>query len=190
MAEFGIVPTLQNVVATTNLGCTLDLKEIILSARNAEYDPGRFSGVVMRIREPRTTASIFSTGKLVCVGAKSVEESKLAIRKFARIISKLQPNAMPRPQVKDFKVHNIVATCDVKFKVRLESLSYAHGNFSTYEPELFTGLIYRLIHPKVILLIFQSGKVVITGAKAVSDIEDAFENIYPILRTFQKIQDW
>jgi transcription initiation factor TFIID TATA-box-binding protein len=35
----GIVPTLQNIVATVNLDCRLDLKTIALHARNAEYNP-------------------------------------------------------------------------------------------------------------------------------------------------------
>ena len=32
-------------------------------------------------------------------------------------------------------------------------------------PQLFPGLIYRMIKPKVVLLIFVSGKIVLTGAK-------------------------
>ena len=55
----GIVPQLQNIVSTVSLGCKLDLKKIALSARNAEYNPKRFAAVIMRIREPRTTALIF-----------------------------------------------------------------------------------------------------------------------------------
>jgi transcription initiation factor TFIID TATA-box-binding protein len=55
----GITPTLQNIVATVNLGCTLNLKQITLHARNAEYNPKRFAAVIMRIREPKTTALIF-----------------------------------------------------------------------------------------------------------------------------------
>lgn len=39
----GIVPTLQNIVATVNLECKLDLKTIALHARNAEYNPKRFA---------------------------------------------------------------------------------------------------------------------------------------------------
>lgn len=54
-----IVPQLQNIVSTVNLGCKLDLKKIALHARNAEYNPKRFAAVIMRIREPRTTALIF-----------------------------------------------------------------------------------------------------------------------------------
>ncbi|KFP34567.1 TATA box-binding protein-like 2, partial [Colius striatus] len=66
----GIVPQLQNIVSTVNLACKLDLKNIALHARNAEYNPKRFAAVIMRIREPRTTALIFSSGKMVCTGAK------------------------------------------------------------------------------------------------------------------------
>jgi transcription initiation factor TFIID TATA-box-binding protein len=72
-----------------NLGCKLDLKKIALHARNAEYNPKRFAAVIMRIREPRTTALIFSSGKMVCTGAKSEEDSRLAARKYARIVQKL-----------------------------------------------------------------------------------------------------
>lgn len=85
----GIVPQLQNIVSTVNLGCRLDLKKIALHARNAEYNPKRFAAVIMRIREPRTTALIFSSGKMVCTGAKSEEQSRLAARKYARIVQKL-----------------------------------------------------------------------------------------------------
>ena len=48
---------------------------------------------------------------------------------------------------------------------RLEGLHYAHGHYSHYEPELFPGLIYRMVEPKVVFLVFVSGKIVITGAK-------------------------
>ena len=58
-------------------------------ARNAEYNPKRFAAVIMRIREPRTTALIFSSGKMVCTGAKSEEDSRMAARKYARIVQKL-----------------------------------------------------------------------------------------------------
>lgn len=77
----GIVPTLQNVVATVTMGCPLDLKTIALKARNAEYNPKRFAAVIMRVREPKTTALIFSSGKMVCTGAKSEEQSRQAARK-------------------------------------------------------------------------------------------------------------
>lgn len=176
------VPQLQNIVSTVNLGCKLDLKKIALHARNAEYNPKRFAAVIMRIREPRTTALIFSSGKMVCTGAKSEESSRLAARKYARIVQKLGFDA----KFIDFKVQNMVGSCDVKFPIQLESLCLTHSQFAGYEPELFPGLIYRMVKPRVVLLIFVSGKIVITGAKVRRDIDDAFASIYPILKGFKK----
>ncbi|KAG8178476.1 hypothetical protein JTE90_024636 [Oedothorax gibbosus] len=181
-ADSGIVPQLQNIVSTVNLGCKLDLKKIALHARNAEYNPKRFAAVIMRIREPRTTALIFSSGKMVCTGAKSEEMSRLAARKYARIVQKLGFEA----KFLDFKIQNMVGSCDVKFPIRLEGLVLTHSQFSSYEPELFPGLIYRMVKPRIVLLIFVSGKVVLTGAKVRSEIYEAFDNIYPILKGFKK----
>ncbi|XP_075049644.1 TATA box-binding protein-like 2 [Mixophyes fleayi] len=178
----GIVPQLQNIVSTVNLACKLDLKRIALHARNAEYNPKRFAAVIMRIREPRTTALIFSSGKMVCTGAKSEDQSRLAARKYARIVQKLGFPA----KFLDFKIQNMVGSCDVKFPIRLEGLVLTHQQFSSYEPELFPGLIYRMVKPRIVLLIFVSGKVVLTGAKERSEIYEAFENIYPILKGFKK----
>lgn len=179
----GIVPTLQNIVSTINLACRLDLKTIALHARNAEYNPKRFAAVIMRIREPKTTALIFASGKMVVTGAKSEDDSKLASRKYARIIQKLGFNA----KFTDFKIQNIVGSCDIKFPIRLEGLASRHHHFSSYEPELFPGLIYRMIKPKIVLLIFVSGKIVLTGAKIREEIYQAFELIYPVLTDFRKV---
>ncbi|KAM6202630.1 TATA box-binding protein-like 2 [Rhynchocyon petersi] len=178
----GIVPQLQNIVSTVNLACKLDLKKIALHAKNAEYNPKRFAAVIMRIREPRTTALIFSSGKMVCTGAKSEEQSRLAARKYARVVQKL---GFPARFI-DFKIQNMVGSCDVRFPIRLEGLVLTHQKFSSYEPELFPGLIYRMVKPRIVLLIFVSGKVVLTGAKERSEIYEAFENIYPILKSFKK----
>jgi len=81
----------------------------------------------MRIREPKTTALIFASGKMVCTGAKDEELSRLAARKYARIIQKLGFPA----KFMDFKIQNIVASCDVKFAIRLEGLTFSHSNFSS-----------------------------------------------------------
>ncbi|KAF6773597.1 hypothetical protein AHF37_07096 [Paragonimus kellicotti] len=180
-------PQLQNIVCTVYLGCKLNLKQIALSARNAEYNPKRFAAVIMRIREPRTTALIFSSGKMVCTGAKSEDQARLAARKYARIIQKLGFQVRSTgPISKSSKSRIWWAPCDVRFHIRLEGLVLAQGQFATYEPELFPGLIYRMTKPKIVLLIFVSGKIVLTGAKVREEIYEAFNNIYPILKNFKK----
>jgi len=136
----------------------------------------------MRIRDPKTTALIFQSGKMVCTGAKSEHEARLASRKFARVVQKIGFPA----RFTEFKIQNMVGTCDVHFPIRLEGLVYEHGRFSSYEPELFPGLIYRMVNPKIVLLIFVSGKLVLTGGKSRKDIYEAFGKIYPVLLEFKK----
>ena len=162
--------------------CKLDLKTIALKARNAEYNPKRFAAVIMRIREPKTTALIFSSGKMVVTGAKDETQARNAARKFTRIIQKIDFPA----KFSDFKIQNLVASVDVKFPIRLEGLAQNHFTFSSYEPEVFPGLIYRMMNPKVALLIFVSGKLVLTGARTRDDIKRAYEKIYPVLKEFEK----
>lgn len=128
-------PTLQNVVATTSLNCKLDLRKIAQWCRNAEYNPSRFSGLIMRIREPRTTGLIFSTGKIVITGAKSETAIMQAARIFEKAIQKVldgeaqekkqkgEDNAVVQKVKLDTpKIQNIVASTDVGFSIKLESL--------------------------------------------------------------------
>ncbi|XP_073988969.1 TATA-box binding protein-related factor [Rhodnius prolixus] len=181
-AETGPIPRVQNVVCTVNLGCHLDLSRINTHTRNSEYNPRRFCGVVMRLLSPRSTALVFSSGKIVVTGVKHEEHAVLASRKFARIIQKL---GFP-VKFEDFRIHNMVATCDLRFPIRIENLHQVHGQFSSYEPELFPALIYRMIRPRIVVLIFVNGKIVVTGAKSRVDIQEGLDNIIPILRSFRK----
>ncbi|KAI5611484.1 TATA box-binding protein-like protein 2 [Silurus asotus] len=121
-------PHFRNIVSTVNLACPLDLQAIALQARNAEYNPKSFAAVIMRIREPRTTALIFSSGKMVCTGAKSEEQSRLAARKYARAVQKLGFPA----KFLNFKIQNMVGSCDVRVPIRLEDLVLTHQQFSRF----------------------------------------------------------
>jgi transcription initiation factor TFIID TATA-box-binding protein len=85
-----------------------------------------------------------------------------------------------------YRIQNMTATCDFGFPIRLEAFLYAHSTNATFEPELFPGLIYRMTDPKVVLLIFVSGKVVVTGAKSEKDVSDAINNIHEPLLEFRK----
>ncbi|XP_058801595.1 uncharacterized protein LOC131670205 [Phymastichus coffea] len=175
-------PILQNVVSTVNLSTELNLTYINVRTRNSEYNPARFTGLVMRIRNPKATALIFRSGKLVCTGARCEEDSFLASKKFARIIQKLNFPV----KFKDFKIQNIVATADFKFPIKLEDMCQGHHQFASYEPELYPGLIYRMVLPRVVLLVFVNGKVVLTGAKNRQDLKDAMRVIYPVIKSYRK----
>lgn len=168
---------------TANLSVRLDLKRIALKCRNTEFNPRRFCAVIMKLQEPSATALIFSSGKMCVTGVKSTHNAQLAAKKFAYIIERVGF----KHDSLDFKVQNIVGTADVGFPIRLEGLVYAHSTFASYEPELFPGLIYRLVSPRVVFLIFVSGKIVITGAKTEGDLSQAFTKMYPVLVEYRKV---
>jgi transcription initiation factor TFIID TATA-box-binding protein len=180
---------IENIVSTANLCVEINLREIALQSKNAEYNPKRFSAVIMKIREPKTTGLIFSSGRIVCLGAKDEEMSKRACRKFAKIIK-----SMGYPVVfKEFAIQNIVGSADIKAQISLTRL-YIHLMKKTlykgkscvaYEPEQFPGLIYRMIDPNIVILIFASGKIVLTGGKKKDDIFEGFKKIYPLLIKFK-----
>ncbi|KAE8890866.1 hypothetical protein PF005_g4623 [Phytophthora fragariae] len=174
---------IMNVVGTVDLKTPLDLKTIALHARNAEYNPKRFSAVIMRLRDPKTTALIFGSGKIVITGGTSEECCRLAARKFTRVIQKLNFPA----QFTEFKVRNVMGTCDIRFPIRLEGLLNDHARFSSYEPELFPGLIYKLVEPKLTLLIFVSGKIVLCGARDSNHLHQAIDKMYPVLLQYRKM---
>jgi transcription initiation factor TFIID TATA-box-binding protein len=177
-------PTLQNIVSTANLAQKLNLRGIAQTAKNAEYNPKRFAAVIMRIKEPRTTALIFESGKMVCTGAKSEIDSKKAAKKFAKTIKKI---GYPDLKFQDFKIQNVVGSCDLKFQIMLDLLlEGSHAVFCHYEPEIFPGLIYRMTKPKIVFLIFGSGKIVMTGARRNEDLYEGFANMYPVLLSCKK----
>ena len=175
-------PQLQNIVSTADLCCKLELRKIALQAKNAEYNPKRFAAVIMRIRQPKTTALIFASGKMVCTGAKSEQDSRTAARTYAKMISKLGYNV----KFTNFTIQNIVGSCGVNFNISLEGLYASNGKHCSYEPELFPGLIFKMVEPKIVLLIFVSGKIVLTGAKKKEQIYEGFKIIYNLLVKYKK----
>ena len=125
----------QILVATTDLRADLNLETIQHQVRNAEYNPAKFAACVIRIREPRATALVFESGKMVVTGSGCWEDAKKATIKFGRAISKLGFSVSVKPE--DLKLSNVVASCDVKFAIKLEGLAYEHGTSHTNGGALF-----------------------------------------------------
>jgi transcription initiation factor TFIID TATA-box-binding protein len=174
---------IQNMVGVVFLGCPVDLKEIAMSVKNAEYNPRRFMSVVIRLRDPRTTALLFRSGKLLITGARTEHQTRLAARQCARLVQKL---GHPNVTFNDFTISNMVGAADVRFPVNLPLLANAHAAYCDFESEIFPAVIYRMQHPNVVALIFVNGKVVLTAGKRREDLYTAFEHIYQLLLEFRK----
>lgn len=178
---------LQNVVSTFSLGVTgLDLKYISLKHNFLEFNPQTFAAGTLRLVNPRTTALAFASGNMVCTGGKTELESRYAARKYAMIFQKIGIPVC----FKDFKIQNIVASANVGFNLKLQEISEAFGPYTTYEPDLFPGLILRSINPKLVFLCFRSGKIVITGAKNKQQIESTYNALYTnIIMKYRDTED-
>ena len=167
--------SIENVVATANLKQQIDLNFILRVFPGVEYRPELFPGLVYRLKKPKTAILIFSSGKMVCTGAKSKRQAKKAVMK---VVDDLRKNGIVIVGKPDIQIQNIVASAGLGGTIDLEKATYSLKR-TMYEPEQFPGLIYRMEEPKVVILIFRSGKLVITGAKKE-------EEIYRAAATLQK----
>jgi len=172
--DSNVVVKIENIVATVSLDQTLDLDYIERSLPNVEYNPDQFPGLIFRLDTPRVTALIFKSGKMVVTGAKSTSELVKAVKKILRTLIRHGIPIVGRPRI---QIQNIVASANLGVEITLERAAFLLPN-SMYEPEQFPGLIHRMSDPRVVLLIFSSGKMVITGAKSEEEVYQAVRNIY------------
>ncbi|MGD2065935.1 MAG: TATA-box-binding protein [Candidatus Bathyarchaeota archaeon] len=164
---------IQNVVACATLNQKFDLNAIVRGNPLVDYNPKTFPGLVFRLRKPKTAILIFGTGKMVCTGAKSEKEALRAIKK---VVKELKISGIIIPSKPETKIVNIVASANLRGKIELEDVAYVL-NKTMYEPEQFPGLIYRMDDPKLVILIFATGKLVCTGAKKEAEVYEAVEKL-------------
>jgi len=175
---------IENIVATVSIDQNIDLEEIERKLSNVEYEPEQFPGLIFRLEKPRVTALIFKSGKMVITGAKSTEELIRAVKTIFAILRKYNIVEKVRPRI---QIQNIVASANLNVDVNLEKAAFLLEN-SMYEPEQFPGLIYRLEEPRVVLLLFSSGKMVVTGAKKEEEVKRAVEKVYQKLEELECIR--
>jgi len=175
--------SVENVVATASLDQKIDLLAIMKVFVNVEYRPKKFPGLVFRLKRPKTATLIFSTGKMVCTGAKSEKLARTAIRKVVRELKNNGIIILGKPEI---VIQNIVATANLHGKVDLEAAADIMENVM-YEPEQFPGLIYRMGDPKVVILIFASGKLVCTGGKSAEMVDVAVVKLHGILEDYDLV---
>lgn len=165
----------ENIVASTIFAEKLDLDVIATSLEEAEYEPEQFPGLVYRLKNPKTATLLFRSGKANCTGAKNIED----VRKTVDIIAdKLKKLGVKVHKNLDIVVQNMVATADLGGELNLDEVAVAFGLENVeYEPEQFPGLVYRVKEPKVVMLLFGSGKIVCTGGRNTEDVSIAVQDL-------------
>jgi transcription initiation factor TFIID TATA-box-binding protein len=169
---------IQNIVASASLNQTIDLDMIVQKFPHTEYHPKVFPGLVFRLKKPKTATLIFTTGKIVCTGAKSEKAARQAVNKVARKLKKHGIiTVADKPAV---QIQNVVASAELSGEIDLESAVYKLGRVM-YEPEQFPGAVYRMNDPRVVFLIFAVGKLVCVGAKKEQHVYDAVNKLQKTL---------
>ena len=180
MSDFDV--RVENIVAAVTLGVKVPINKIV--DKDTEYEPEQFPGVVYRMEKPKTAALIFSSGKIVCTGARTLKEVKEAV---ANVVKRIRKYGVRVPSNYKIEIENIVASAKIKYKINLDKVAFALEN-TEYEPEQFPGLVYRMDNPKVAFLFFSSGKIVCTGARNVKDIHKAIEKAYKKLKSIKALE--
>ncbi len=169
--------SIENVVASATLNQKVDLNAVVKGYPGVEYRPEQFPGLVFRLKRPKTATLIFSSGKMVCTGAKSEKEARRAVMKVVKELKKGGIIIISKPEM---KIQNIVASGILGGMIDLEKAAYTLEH-AMYEPEQFPGLIYRMAEPKVVILLFASGKLVCTGGKKEQDVYDSVDKLHALL---------
>ena len=166
LAEHKAFINIENVVATGTLHQNIDLNSIVRVFPGVEYRPEQFPGLVYRLKKPKATTLIFGSVKMVCTGSKSERQAHKAVMK---VVDELNRNGIVILGKPEIQIQNIVASAGLGGHIDLEKVTYSLRR-TMYEPEQFPGLIYRMDDPKVVILIFASGKLVCTGAKKETEV--------------------
>ena len=140
----------------------------------------KFNSVIMKIEKPKVTAQIFKSGKIVLLGAKSIDE----VNEGAKIIA----GKLGREIIENPVTTNWVGTYAFGYPLNLDNyclfMRQYHGNGSvcTYEAELFDALMYQPdSSKKAKCTIFKSGKLILTGCKTIGDLNETFNSLKTVM---------
>lgn len=162
-----------NIVVSTSLETDVPLEKMVAALPNTEYNPEQFPGLVLRIKEPKTSALIFSSGKVVCTGAKTLADVDRSIEQIILNLKKIDVEVTIKPEI---TVQNIVASGSIGMPLNLNFLGIRLPN-TEYEPEQFPGLVHKLRGTRATFLLFSNGKIVCTGTRTEQEVHDATDKL-------------
>ena len=171
-----------NIVVSTSLKHDIPLEKMAATLSNTEYNPEQFPGLVIRIKEPKTSALIFSSGKVVCTGARSMDKVEESIKKIIKSLEKINVKITVKPEI---KIQNIVASGSVGMDLNLNTLAMKLEN-TEYEPEQFPGLVFKLQGTRATFLLFSNGKIVCTGTRSEIALREAVDKLVVVLKKVKK----
>jgi len=151
---------IENIVGTFHIAPSLDLPMLARVLSDATYNPSDLPAVVVTFKKPKAVCMLFSEGKIIITGVKSMAEIDEVIHMLNDRLSVLGIKGEVTPSV---SIQNMVASMDYQQSLNLRSIAKAFPN-TEYEPLQFPGLVYKTDDPNTVILVFDSGKVVCNGS--------------------------
>jgi len=182
MTNFNI--KIENIVASATFGIRVPLEKMVEHLEGTEYEPQQFPGLVYRVKNPKAAILVFSSGKIVCTGARSIADVRKAVEKVAMMIRSLKIDV---PKKYKIQIENIVASAQIPARLDLDKIVFESEN-SEYEPDQFPGLVYRMKNPNATFLLFGSGKVICTGIRKIEDVEYDMNFLFKKLKSIDALK--
>ena len=168
---------IENIVASGVIADSIDLIVVSKKVKNCELNTKRFPGAVYRIEEPKIASLIFSSGKVVMTG---IQNNEALAEGLNIIMASLKNAGVAMHKEPKVAVTNMVCSYDMSKSINLNKVVVTiNVENIEYEPEQFPGLVYWIKDPKIVALLFYSGKIILTGGKNMEDIKrglDFLEN--------------
>ncbi|OQC63327.1 MAG: TATA-box-binding protein 2 [Euryarchaeota archaeon ADurb.Bin009] len=172
---------IENIVASGVIADSIDLEKVSNKIKNCELNTKRFPGAVYRIEKPKIASLIFSSGKVVLTGIRNKEDLHAGLDIIMHSLRDAGIDTYDEPQV---AVTNIVCSYDMGRYINLNKVVITLNLENIeYEPEQFPGLVYRIEDPKIVALLFSSGKIILTGGKNIEDIKRGLDFLEQRLET-------
>jgi transcription initiation factor TFIID TATA-box-binding protein len=177
------LPPLQirNVVFTV-FSSPIELAYTAANFRYCWYNPSVFAALQIKIKDPPATFLVFGSGKIVVTGLRSIEQAKLMhLFKMPKVFNEAMNLKI---KLSNFTIQNIVAPAQccfpdgTPFALDIKRIQKDTSCFVRYTDDLFPGLIYPMKKPKLMVLMFKTGNVVMTGAKSMETLKDGWKKLY------------
>ena len=185
-----LIPTCHNMVTTMHVKSSInkiDLATVARCSNNSTYDRKRFAAITLRIDNPKTTALLFSSGKVVITGATSRQMSINAARAIIYMLRRLFPHETFKQT--GYNIQNVVCNVSTYQEIDVQKMYTEQASHTTFQPSIFPGLIFRPPDSPVVLLLFKSGRIVVTGAKKYDDIFTGFKNVFDVIKPYFVLKD-
>jgi len=164
---------IENIVASGVIADSIDLVALSEKVKNCELNKKRFPGAVYRIADPKMASLIFSSGKIVLTVGRSIKAVMDGLSVITTSLNEAGIETLKEPRV---AITNMVCSYDLGKYINLNKVVVTlNVENIEYEPEQFPGLVYRIRDPKVVVLIFSSGKLILTGGKNLDDIRKGLD---------------